>query len=143
QYQQSLLAVTPYAVALGDLKRSEQDFKFGADLFWKPNGDHQLAATINPDFGQVESDQLVVNFTALDTFRTDKRPFFTENQSYFDPQHSLATLFYTRRVGGPLDDGSGAADIDLAVKANGTLGQLGYGVFAATEDGDAGRDFGL
>jgi len=141
QYQQSLLAVTPYAVALTDLRRDTNEFKIGADLFWKPNGDHQFAATINPDFGQVESDQLVVNFTALETFFTDKRPFFTENQGYFNIDHPLGNLFYTRRVGGNADDGSGAAGIDVAAKANGSVGRFGYGAFAAREDGAAGRDF--
>ena len=56
----------------------------GADIFWKPNGQMQLTATINPDFGQVESDDLVVNFSANETFFSDKRPFFTENQGIFE-----------------------------------------------------------
>jgi hypothetical protein len=143
QYSSSQLWVTPYAVAINDRISGDSEFKTGADLFWKPNGDHQFAFTVNPDFGQVESDELVVNFTALETFFSDKRPFFTENQSYFDLQHNLGTLFYTRRVGGSLDDGSGSADIDAAVKGNGSLGSLNYGIFAAQEDGAAGRDYAL
>lgn len=143
QYQQSQLAVTPYGVLLHDRISADTEYKAGADIFWKPNGDHQFAFTINPDFGQVESDELVVNFSALETFFSDKRPFFTENQSYFDLQHSLGTLFYTRRVGGALDDGSGAADINAAVKGNGSFGPLNYGVFAAQEDDTAGRDYAL
>jgi hypothetical protein len=112
-------------------------FKKGGDLFWKPSGDHQLALTVNPDFGQVESDELVVNFSAVETFFTDKRPFFTENQGYFDLQHALGTVFYTRRVGP-------AAVVQRgAVKATGSLGAFGYGVFAASEDGAAGRDMHL
>ena len=79
-YSTSLLAVTPYVSGLHDLARSGTDLDAGADLFWKPNGQFQLAATINPDFGQVESDDLVVNFSATETFVSDKRPFFTENQ---------------------------------------------------------------
>ena len=141
QYKDALFTFTPYAVARRDIANADSDYKTGVDLFWKPNGDHQFAATINPDFGQVESDQLVVNFDAIETFFSDKRPFFTENQSYFQVNSPGANLFYTRRVGGPADDGSGAADINAAVKANGSFGDLGYGVFAASEDGDAGRDF--
>lgn len=143
QFQQSLLAITPYGVALQDIKNNDRNLKAGVDVFWKPNGDHQFAATINPDFGQVESDQLVVNFDAIETFFTDKRPFFTENQSYFDVQQPGGQLFYTRRVGGPADDGSGAASIHAAVKANGSFDDFGYGVFAASEDDAAGRDFYL
>ena len=141
QYRQSLLAITPYGVALSDLNSNDTTLKAGADVFWKPNGDHQFALTVNPDFGQVESDQLVVNFSGLETVFTDKRPFFTENQNYFNLGHNLGQLFYTRRVGGPADDDSGAADIRLALKAIGSVGDFGYGAFAASEAGDAGRDF--
>lgn len=143
QYRQQQLALTPYAVAIHDRVGAGDDFKVGADLFWKPGGDHQFALTLNPDFGQVESDQLVVNFSAIETFFNDKRPFFTENQSYFDLQHTLGTLFYTRRVGGALDDGTGAAQIRAAIKANGSVGAYGYGAFVAEEDGEAGRRMAL
>ena len=141
QYRASLFTFTPYVVARRDIANNDSDYKAGIDLFWKPNGDHQFAATLNPDFGQVESDQLVVNFDAIETFFTDKRPFFTENQSFFQVNNPGGNLFYTRRVGGAADDGSGASDINAAVKANGSFGDLGYGVFAASEDGSAGRDF--
>ncbi|MBK8284997.1 MAG: hypothetical protein IPK97_08920 [Ahniella sp.] len=142
-HEQSLLAITPYGVALADLKNADQDFKTGADLFWKPNSNHQFALTLNPDFGQVESDNLVVNFDAIETLFTDKRPFFTDNQSAFEISMPGGNLFYTRRVGGRSDDGAGAADINAAIKANGHIGDVGYAFFGATEDGDAGRDFAL
>lgn len=142
-YSQSLLAITPYAVTSYDLKARDPEFKTGADLFWKPNANHQFAATLNPDFGQVESDQLVVNFDAIETFFIDKRPFFIDNQTAFEGSQPGASLFYTRRVGGPADDGAGASDIDAAVKANGQFGSLGYAAFAAQEDGEAGREFYL
>jgi hypothetical protein len=139
----SLLAITPYVVTSADLKHSSQDIKAGADLFWKPNGNHQFAATLHPDFGQVESDQLVVNFDAIETFYTDKRPFFTENQAAFQSSWPGGDLFYTRRVGSTADDGSGAGEIKAAVKGNGRFGDFGYGFFAADESGDAGRSFYL
>jgi len=143
QYAVSQLAVTPYVSGISDLNTRNNEFKTGADVFWKPSGDHQFAFTINPDFGQVESDNLIVNFSSLEDFFTDKRPFFTDNQSYFDLSHNIGTLFYTRRVGASLDDGSGSADINAAIKGTGSFGQFGYGVFAANEDGDAGRDSAL
>lgn len=109
--------------------------KFGLDVLWKPSGDFQLTAALNPDFGQVEADELVVNFDAIETFFSDKRPFFTENQGLFDvrtPDSGL--LVYTRRIGGPRDDDPArAADIDLAVKVNGRAGRTDYGVLAAVE----------
>lgn len=145
QYSLSLLAITPYVVGLYDNVEGRGDFDAGADVFWKPSGQFQLSATLNPDFGQVESDELVVNFSAIESFFNDKRPFFTENQSYFDVPfgglNGANRLIYTRRVGGIADDGSGAGDVRAAVKLNGSVAGFGYGVFSATEDDDVGRDF--
>ena len=144
QYSQSLFAITPYASGLYDNVRGRGHFQQGADILWKPNGQFQLTAALNPDFGQVESDDLVVNFGATETYVSDKRPFFTENQGIFD--FSLlddnSQLIYTRRVGGPSDDGHGAADINAAVKINGSVGTTSYGMLAADEAGEAGRFFG-
>jgi hypothetical protein len=142
-YSQSLLAVTPYATVGYDNINGESFSDAGADIFWKPNGQMQLTATINPDFGQVESDNLVVNFSANETFFSDKRPFFTENQGIFEfgTPSDFSQLLYTRRVGGPADDGSGAGDITAAVKLNGSLGVYKYGVFVADEADEAGRTF--
>ena len=143
-YSQSLLAITPYVVGVHDLVNKGNDFDAGADLFWKPNGQFQLSATINPDFGQVESDSLVVNFGAQEVFFGDKRPFFTENQGFFDfgLLFDNSQLLYTRRVGGRADDGSGPGDIIGAIKFNGSVGATQYGAFLADERGDAGRRFG-
>src|SRR3546814_16612331 len=98
-----LLAITPYASGLYDNVGGGSDFEGGADIFWKPSGQFQLTATLNPDFGQVESDDLVVNFGATETFIGDKRPFFTENQGLFEytTPSDYSQLLYTRRVGGP------------------------------------------
>jgi hypothetical protein len=145
QFSQSLLALTPYVVGLYDNVDGRADADAGLDLFWKPSGQFQLSAALNPDFGQVESDGIVVNFSAIETFFGDKRPFFTENQGYFEvPFGSLGNaqqLIYTRRVGAPADDGNGSGDVTAAVKINGSIGGFGYGVFAATEGDAVGRDF--
>lgn len=144
-FSQSLLAVTPYVVGVQDMVAGGAEFDVGGDLFWKPNGQLQLSATLNPDFGQVESDELVVNFGAVETFFNDKRPFFTENQSFFDvpfgSPNNANRLVYTRRVGGPRDDRLGAADVTAAAKLNGSMAGFDYGVFAATEADEVGRDF--
>lgn len=144
QYRASLLHFWPYATVIHDRIDGQTRWKTGADLFWKPSGHFQLMAALNPDFGQVEADDLVVNFEAVEVFFSDKRPFFTENQAFFDLRTpDQGQLVYTRRIGGPGDDGSGVSDIDLALKANGSLQSLGYGVFGARESGDAGRSFGV
>jgi hypothetical protein len=143
QYRQSLLALTPYVSSLYDMVDDDNEPDAGIDIFWKPNGQTQLLATVNPDFGQVESDDLVVNFDATEVFISDKRPFFTENQGIFEftTPSDFSQLLYTRRIGGPADDGSGAGDITAALKFNGSLGATKYGLFAADEADSVGRTF--
>jgi Domain of unknown function (DUF5916) len=59
-----------------------------------------LDTTINPDFGQIESDdpQVTVN-QRFEVFFPEKRPFFQENSSYFATPMNLV---FTRRVVDPL-----------------------------------------
>jgi hypothetical protein len=133
----------PYATARADLVNDHTQFKAGADITWKPSQNLRLAATINPDFGQVESDELVVDFSAIETVFTDKRPFFTENQGIFDLRTPAnGQLIYTRRIGAAPDDFSeGSSDIDVAFKLTGTANSLIYGAFMAQER-DYRDDFG-
>lgn len=134
--------VVPYFTVLSDLVKNDTTGKAGMDLFWKPSGRFQLTATVNPDFGQVESDDLVINFSAIETLFSDKRPFFTENQGIFDGfMPASYRLFYTRRIGGPNDRDGGASDIDGALKVIGSAGPMNYGGFAAKEADEEGRKF--
>jgi hypothetical protein len=55
--------------------------------------------TINPDFGQVESDPSVMNLTAFETFYEEKRPFFLEGKNIFGFDFDDVTMFYSRRIG--------------------------------------------
>ena len=140
------LDVVPYGTAISDFLDEHTRFKAGADINWKASPNLWLSATLNPDFGQVESDELVVNFSAIEVAFTDKRPFFSENQAIFDLRTPTnGQLVYTRRIGAAVDDGSAASsDIDAAFKLTGTAGQLVYGGFVAQEDGyrnGAGRLF--
>ena len=55
-----------------------------------------MAATANPDFGAVESDDVVVNLTAFETFFPEKRLFFLEGNEVF-----ITTPRSRVRSGGP------------------------------------------
>lgn len=56
--------------------------------------------TINPDFGQVESDPSEMNLTAFETRYDEKRPFFLEGKNIFNFElDNEVNLFYTRRIG--------------------------------------------
>ncbi|HVH68355.1 MAG TPA: DUF5916 domain-containing protein [Gemmatimonadales bacterium] len=67
-----------------------------------------LAATVNPDFGQVEVDPAVVNLTDFETFLDERRPFFVEGAGYFGlgglscffcSNVSSLSMLSTRRIG--------------------------------------------
>jgi hypothetical protein len=55
--------------------------------------------TVNPDFGQVESDPSVMNLTAFETFYEEKRPFFLEGKNIFSFDFEDVNIFYSRRIG--------------------------------------------
>jgi hypothetical protein len=57
-----------------------------------------LDLTVNPDFGQVEADQVVLNLSRFETFFPEKRPFFLEGRDLFE---TPIQLFYPRRIGRP------------------------------------------
>ncbi|CAM2009793.1 DUF5916 domain-containing protein [Acanthopleuribacter pedis] len=135
-FKSSLLDFFPYATAIRDERNGDEDFDGGLDLFWKPNGNHQVTLTINPDFGQVESDDLIVNFSAVEAFFSEKRPFFTENQALFDMSTTKGgRLIHTRRIGASHDNPeAGPADILAALKYTGQAANWEFGVFGAAED---------
>jgi hypothetical protein len=68
----------------------------GLDLKWHPTQALTLDATFNPDFAQVEADQVVLNLTTFETYYPEKRPFFLEGIDAFATPFQL---LYTRRVG--------------------------------------------
>lgn len=104
------LEIMPYT--LGDLKttKAEPGNPFnssgkkwggnaGLDAKIGISSNFTLDLTVNPDFGQVESDPSVINLTAFETFYQEKRPFFLEGLTIFDYKFDNQSLFYSRRIG--------------------------------------------
>lgn len=118
----------------------------GTDLFWQPNINNKLSLTLNPDFGQVESNDLVVNFSAIETFFSEKRPFFADSAEVFDvkgPENLV--LVHTPRIGGEsfYADREGN-DLLGAFKYGGKFGGIDLSVLTAFEDDQdtvQGREF--
>ena len=74
--------------------------KVGTEIFVNTGTGKQINLTLNPDFGQAESDEVIVNFSAQETFYSEKRAFFNENQSLFDLSHyDRYRVINTRRIG--------------------------------------------
>ena len=89
----------PYISVSQEEVTGEQENKIGGEIFWAIDSEKRLDVTLNPDFGQVESDDVIVSFDALETFYEDKRPFFTENQDLFQIRGRTSFLINTRRIG--------------------------------------------
>jgi hypothetical protein len=68
----------------------------GADIKWGINESFTLDATLVPDFGQVQSDNQVLNLSPFEVQFNENRQFFTEGTELFNK----GNLFYSRRVGG-------------------------------------------
>lgn len=94
--------LTPYASfyhniaeqSIGKAKH-ESSWNVGADLKLGLNDAFTLDATLIPDFGQVISDQQILNLTPFEVQFQDNRQFFIEGTELF----SKAGIFYTRRIG--------------------------------------------
>ena len=152
-------SVFPYLSATHDRVDEQNLYKAGFEVFWRPSSNLQLNAAVNPDFGTVEADDVVVNLTANETFFPEKRLFFLEGQEIFTttpranaPYGPKAVLVNTRRIGGRPDlpelpdDGEFSereelklAELLAAVKATGQLGSFRYGLLGAMEDDTAYR----
>lgn len=58
-----------------------------------------LDLTLNPDFSQVDADPSEINLSTVETFRTERRPFFLEGKDLFDFKLDDDFVFYSRRIG--------------------------------------------
>ena len=104
------LEIMPFA--LGDLRTMEKEAgnpfsengrawggNAGLDAKIGVSSNFTVDLTVNPDFGQVESDPSVMNLTAFETFYEEKRPFFLEGLTIFENEFDNNSLFYSRRIG--------------------------------------------
>src|SRR5437764_2342679 len=78
----------------------------GGDVKYRVAPNVTVDATINPDFGQVESDPAVLNLSAYESFFDERRPFFVAGRGLFrfDVNCSEVNcngegLYYSRRIG--------------------------------------------
>ena len=126
----------------------------GLDLRYSLASDLLLVGTLNPDFGQVEADQRVLNLSTFETFFPEKRPFFLEGMDIFQPAlnvdfggpygGNLYQIFYSRRIGRSPPGPDLADDQKLvflapsvpvlgALKLTGTIGGASVGLLSAAE----------
>ena len=92
----------------------------GFDAKLTLNSSLNLDLTVNPDFSQVEVDQLVTNLTRFNIFLPEKRAFFLENADLFSSfGNPIFHPFYSRTIG--LDKDGNAIPILLGARLSGNL----------------------
>jgi len=97
------LSFTPYTAASlshfpfdeGGKSNWSRTIRGGLDLKYGINESFTLDLTLIPDFGEVQSDNVVLNLTPFEVRYNERRPFFTEGTDLL----SKAGRFYSRRVG--------------------------------------------
>ncbi len=93
------LSFTPYISGYiqktPDSKNGSYLARGGLDLRYGINESYTLDMMLIPDFGQVQSDDQVLNLSPFEVKYDDKRQFFTEGTELFNK----CNIFYTRRVG--------------------------------------------
>ena len=99
------LELQPFVLASGQRRDASQiaigsgttgTASAGLDLKWHIAQDLTFDVALNPDFSQVELDQIILNLGTYETFLPEKRPFFLEGIDAFSfPMQ----VFYSRRIG--------------------------------------------
>ena len=158
-YTKSKLNFFPYVSSNQNSVTNFDDNKIGAEIFYNSGTGRQINATFNPDFGQAESDDVVINFSARETFYSEKRAFFNENQSLFNiNNYDRYTVMNTRRIGAApgyrcseeenIDECENSkknySDIDYALRYSQKTGKTELGFFTARETDESfsvGRNF--
>lgn len=100
------LEATPYVSGRSPVGSLASDTRVheavGTDLRFAPRPNVDFRATINPDFGQVESDPALLNLTAFEVQHPEKRRFFLEDAGALAfplAEGTGSQLFYSRRLG--------------------------------------------
>ena len=99
------ISIIPYinTIAINDYEENKEFFelKAGGDAKISISNSLNLDITVNPDFSQVEADQVVTNLTRFEVNLPEKRQFFIENSDLFaDFGNSQdANPFFSRRIG--------------------------------------------
>jgi hypothetical protein len=91
------LSFMPYASVYSDIYDGETSFpyNYGMDLKYGINESFTLDMTLIPDFGQVASDDRVLNLSPFEVKYEEKRQFFNEGTELFNKG---GDMFYSRRL---------------------------------------------
>jgi len=86
-----------------------------------------LEVALNPDFSQIESDDVQNDINTVNAlYFRERRPFFSEGAELFkfDPNRGYINLFYSRTINDP----------SIVAKYTGKFGKTSYGVISARDE---------
>lgn len=114
--------ISPYLLGgVSDKESLDGQLGTGLDVQYNLTSTLKTNVTVNPDFAQVEADQLEINLTRFPTRFPERRPFFVEGNSFFE---TPLELFYSRRIGRE-------GDILWGGKMTGKIGSYSLGVLGS------------
>ncbi|MCF8261721.1 MAG: carbohydrate binding family 9 domain-containing protein [Melioribacteraceae bacterium] len=116
----------------------DYDADIGLDVFYNPSPKLTFQATANPDFAQIEADPFSFNISRFESYFSERRPFFVKGQEIFTASgrqrntgfYRPMELFYPRRIGKKLPDGS-EVPLTFGAKAFGRVDDWEYGSLVA------------
>ncbi len=114
--------ISPYLLGgVSDTESLDGQLGTGLDVQYNLTSTLKTNVTVNPDFAQVEADQLEINLTRFPTRFPERRPFFVEGNSFFE---TPLELFYSRRIGRE-------GDILWGGKMTGKVGSYSLGILGS------------
>lgn len=140
------LEIKPYGIGGYSQVLEERgwDAAAGLDVKWGINANLTADVSLNPDFAQVESDNLRINLTRFNLFFPERRDFFLESADLFKfglPRD--VEVFFSRRIG---IIGSREVPIIAGVRTYGLVGRTNLGLMTmqtSSLDDEASENFSV
>ena len=125
------LAIIPYINAISQqdfiIDESSNNLKVGADAKISIGNGMNLDVTINPDFSNVEVDDIITNLTRFEISLPERRQFFVDNSDLFGTFGGGrdASPFFSRRIGIATDTAGNSIENRIigGVRLSGKLSQ--------------------
>ncbi len=120
----------PYVSTRYDFGGGDEELvtETGIDVSFRLTPSITTAWTLNPDFGEVESDADTIELRDTERFLPEQRPFFREGEELFGMPHML---YHSRRF----------TDIDTALKTTGKVGKTNFNFLDVYGDATRGDSF--
>ncbi len=141
------LALIPYINTISDkdftTDKGTSAFKVGADAKIAIGNGMNLDVTINPDFSNVEVDNIFTNLTRFEVSLPERRQFFVDNNDLFGSFGGSrdANPFFSRRIGIATDSSGNSVQNDIlgGIRLSGKLNnnlRLGFLNIQTAKDED-------